>query len=124
MYLTAMLVYHTSIYLSRDFLRFCELHNTSRLDISRFDHSAQKENQPPEATGFSLQILLAVETLVEALDTSAGINQLLLAREERVALGADFNLDVLLRRKNLDDIAAVAGDRGLLAYRMDAFLCH
>jgi hypothetical protein len=41
-----------------------------------------------------------------------------------VALGADFNLDVLLRGKNLDHIAAVAGDSGLFAVRMDAFSCH
>ena len=66
----------------------------------------------------------SVEALVEALDASAGIDQLLLAREERVALGADFNLDVLLRGKHLDDVAAVAGDRGLFAVRMDAFSCH
>ena len=68
--------------------------------------------------------LASVETLVEALDASAGIDQLLLAREERVALGADFNLDVLFGGEHLDDVAAVAGDRGLLAIRMDAFLCH
>ena len=66
--------------------------------------------------------LTAVETLVETLNTSTGINQLLLAREERVALGADFNGDILLRGKNLHNIAAVAGDGGLFAYGMDAFL--
>ena len=66
----------------------------------------------------------SVEALVEALDTSAGIDQLLLAREERVALGADFNLDVLLGGEHLDHVAAVAGDGGLFAFRMDAFLCH
>ena len=71
-----------------------------------------------------MQTLASVEALVEALDASAGIDQLLLAREERVALGADFNLDVLLGGEHLDDVAAVAGDRGFLAVRMDAFLCH
>ena len=72
----------------------------------------------------SEQTLASVETLVEALDASAGIDQLLLAREERVALRADFNLDILFGRQNLDHVAAVAGDGGLFAYRMDAFLCH
>ena len=66
----------------------------------------------------------SVETLVEALDASAGIDQLLLTREERVALGADINLNVLFGGKNLDHIAAVAGDGGLFAGRMDAFSCH
>ena len=65
-----------------------------------------------------------VEALVEPLDTSAGIDQLLLAREERVALRADFNLDVLLGGHDLDHIAAVTSDGGLFANRMDAFLCH
>ena len=77
-----------------------------------------------EPTVFCLQRLAAVETLVEALDASAGIDQLLLAREERVALGADFNLDVLLGGEHLDHVAAVAGDGGLLALRMQTFLCH
>ena len=66
----------------------------------------------------------SVEALVEALDTSAGIDQLLLAREERVALRADFNLNVLFGREHFDHIAAVAGDGSFLAVRMDAFLCH
>ena len=83
-----------------------------------------------KAAGKKSRLLLSpvrsasVETLVEALDTAAGIDQLLLAREERVALGADFNLDVLFGGEHLDDVAAVAGDRGFLAIRMDAFLCH
>ena len=34
----------------------------------------------------------------EALDTASGIHQLLLASEERVARGADFNVDVALVR--------------------------
>lgn len=66
--------------------------------------------------------LTAVETLVEALDASTGVDQLLLTGKERVALGTNFNSDVLLRGKNLDDITAVAGNGGLFAYGMDAFL--
>ncbi len=66
--------------------------------------------------------LTAVETLVEALDASAGVDQLLLTGKERVALGTNFNSDVLLRGKNLDNITAVAGNGGLFAYGMDAFL--
>lgn len=66
--------------------------------------------------------LTAVETLVEALDASTGVDQLLLTGKERVALGTNFNSDVLLRGKNLDNITAVAGNGGLFAYGMDAFL--
>ena len=39
-----------------------------------------------------------------------------------MALGTNFNSDVLLRGKNLDHITAVAGNGGLFAYGMDAFL--
>ena len=35
---------------------------------------------------------------VEALDTASGVEYLLLAREERVAVGADFNVNVALVR--------------------------
>ena len=43
-----------------------------------------------------MDLLLQAETLVEAINTSTGVNQLLLAGIERVALGADFNANVLL----------------------------
>ena len=33
-------------------------------------------------------------TLAETLDTAGGVNQLLLSREERVATGADFHVNV------------------------------
>ena len=60
--------------------------------------------------------------LLEAIDTAAGVNQLLLAGEERVALGADFNAQLLLGRARLEGIAADAGHGRLLILRMDAFL--
>ena len=40
--------------------------------------------------------LLQAVFLVETVDTSTGVNKLLLAGVERVTLGANFNLDVLL----------------------------
>ncbi len=84
---------------------------------------AQK-NTAGHADCVSVPESASVETLVETLNTSAGINQLLLAREERVALGTNFNLDVLFGGEHLDHVAAVAGDGGLLTYRMDVLLCH
>ena len=44
----------------------------------------------------NLCVLLQAEALVEAINTSTGVNQLLLAGIERVALGANFHTNVLL----------------------------
>ncbi len=51
--------------------------------------------------------------LAEALDTARGVNQLLFSREERVATGADFHVDVaFVRRPGLERTPArtVHGD--------------
>ena len=45
-----------------------------------------------------LRVLLQAKPLVEPINTSTGVNQLLLAGIERVALGADLNTNVLLGR--------------------------
>ena len=66
--------------------------------------------------------LLNAESLVETVNTSTGVNQLLLAGIERVALGADFNLDVLLGGTGRKDVATSTTDRGLFVSGMDAFL--
>ena len=66
--------------------------------------------------------LLQAEALVEAINTSTGVNQLLLAGIERVALGADFNTNVLLGRTSGKDIAACTADSGLFVLGMDTFL--
>ena len=65
-------------------------------------------------------LLIQIETLLEAINTSAGVYQLLLAREEGVALGANVNDDILLGGAGLNDIAAGTADRGLLVLGMDA----
>ena len=67
-------------------------------------------------------ILLQAKTLVEAIDTSTGVNQLLLAGIERVALGADFNTDVLLGGAGGKGVTTSAADGGLLVVGMDTFL--
>ena len=66
--------------------------------------------------------LLQAETLVEAIDTSTGVNQLLLAGIERVALGADFNTNLLLGGAGGESVATGATDRGLFVLGMDTFL--
>jgi hypothetical protein len=66
------------------------------------------------------ELLIQIETLLEAINTSAGVYQLLLTREEGVALGANVNDDILLSGAGLNDIAAGTADRGLLVLGMDA----
>ena len=66
--------------------------------------------------------LLQAKTLVEAINTSTGVNQLLLAGIERVALGADFNTNVLLGRTSGKSVATGTADRGLFVLGMDTFL--
>ena len=68
-----------------------------------------------------LVILLDTESLVETVNTSTGVNQLLLAGIERVALGADFDLDVLLGRTGSKNVTTSTTDGGLFIVRMDAF---
>ena len=68
------------------------------------------------------KLFIHTETLLESVNASAGINQLLLAGIERVALGADLNTNVLLGRTSGKDIAARAADGGLFVLGMDTFL--
>ena len=72
------------------------------------------------AHGFAL--LLQAKSLIEPINTSTGVNQLLLAGIERVALGADFNTNILLGGAAGKDVAASAPDRGLFVIGMDTFL--
>ena len=58
--------------------------------------------------------------LIKLINTTAGINELLLAGVEGVALGADFNGDALTGGAVLDNCAACALDNGGLVIGMDA----
>ena len=66
--------------------------------------------------------LLQAELLVEAFNTTASVNQLLLAGIERVTLGADFNSDILLSRPGLEHGTTSAANGGLLIIGMDSLL--
>ena len=70
----------------------------------------------------ALSRLLQIESLVEPINTSTGVNQLLLAGVERVALGADFNSDVLLGGTGRKDVATGTANRGLVVFGMESFL--
>ena len=65
------------------------------------------------------KLFLHTETLLETVNTAAYINKLLLTGKERMALGANFNTDILLGRAGLDHVTASAGNGGLLILRMD-----
>src|SRR3569623_1783643 len=67
---------------------------------------------------------LGAVLLVEALDAAGGVDELLLARVERVAGRTDVNHEVPARRVGLDLVAAGAGNLGLFVNRMNAFLSH
>ena len=78
--------------------------------------------KPAPTSGAGLCKLLQTVFLVETVNTSTSINQLLLAGIERVALGADFNFDVLFGGTGLDDFTTCASDRSLFVLGMDTFL--
>ena len=67
------------------------------------------------------QFLLQTKSLVETINTSTGVDQLLLAGVERVALGADLNADVLLGGTGRKDVATGTADGSLFVVGMDAF---
>ena len=64
--------------------------------------------------------LLDAVLLVELINAAAGVNELLLAGVEGMALGADFNCDALTGGAGLDGCAASALDNGGLIIGMDA----
>ena len=68
------------------------------------------------------QLLVQVESSLEAVNTSAGINELLLTGKERVALGADFYRDILLGGSGLIYSTTSTANGSRLVIRMDSFL--
>lgn len=68
------------------------------------------------------KLLAQTELLVEAADTSTGIDHLLLTSEEGVALSADFDTDILLGGAGGIHSTTGAADGGLLVVRMDSCL--
>ena len=84
--------------------------------------SGKKKKSPHHGTVVRTSFLLQAKTLIEPINPSTGVNQLLLAGIERVALGADLNTNVLLGRTGGKDIAAGTADGGLFVLGMDTFL--
>src|SRR5581483_11885921 len=70
----------------------------------------------------ALGALGALEPALEALDPSAGVHELLLARVEGVALGADLDVQLRLGRMDLERVPAGARHRGEHIFGMDTGL--
>ena len=69
-----------------------------------------------------MQILqLHAVALLETIDASAAVNQLLLSGVEGMALGADIHAQLLLGGTGLEGLAANAADDSLAVIRMDLF---
>src|SRR5581483_2226064 len=70
----------------------------------------------------ALRALGALEPALEALDPSTGVHELLLARIEGVALGADLDVQLGLGRMDLERVPAGARHRGEHVIGMDTGL--
>ena len=64
---------------------------------------------------------LHAKALLEAIDTAAALNGLLFAGVERMALGADFDLQLGLGGTGLERCTAHAANDGLTILGMDLF---
>ena len=80
------------------------------------------KKSPHYANAVRTLLLLQAKALIEPINASTSVNQLLLAGVERVALGADFNANVLLGRTSGKDIAAGTANGSLFVIGMDTFL--
>ena len=66
--------------------------------------------------------LFNVEALLETVNTSARVNQLLLAGIERMALGTDIHLHLFLGRAGFKSFTAYAANHALTILGMNIFL--
>ena len=71
---------------------------------------------------YVLIFLFHIETLLEAINTSASVNELLLPGVERMALGADINLHLFLGGAGLKCFTAYAANDAFAVLGMDVFL--
>lgn len=80
----------------------------------------QKRSKVKTLDRLFANLLAKIEPPVEAIHAAAGVHQLLLARKERMALGADFHPDLRLGGTGLDDIAAGAANHRRSILGMDS----
>src|SRR6266404_3067215 len=71
--------------------------------------------------GYRLSSRLLAITPIETIHASRRVNQLLLARKKRMASRANLNVQITFaRRARLKSLAASAGHRDFLIFRMDS----
>ena len=70
---------------------------------------------------FTCVLFVNAVLLVELIDTSVSSCRFLLSCVERMAFGADLNVDVLFSRTCYESVSAVAGYSCLMVIRMDSF---
>ena len=93
--------------------------------LSEIHHIKQNPFRKPKGISLAfIALLLQAELLIELINASAAVDKLLLTCEERVALGADFYLDVLLGRTGLDHITAGALNGSRLIIGMNTLFHH
>ena len=85
------------------------------------------KNKPKRTANFSavpsqVNLLIEIVLSVERFNTSAGLCSFLLACVERMALGANFYVNVLLCGTYCKRISAVTGHCCLIILRMNCFL--
>ena len=71
---------------------------------------------------YALRLLFHIEPLLEAINASASVNQLLFTGVERMALGADINLHLFLGGAGLKCFTAYAANDAFAVLGMDVFL--
>ena len=77
----------------------------------------------PSGVRSAIKLLAGLgKTALEALDAATGIDQLLLAGVERMALAANFDVDLRLGVTGVNHVAAGASDGAVHIVRMDALL--
>ena len=86
-----------------------------------YERKKPEKSKRAPLKGALLNGLFHVETLLEAVNASAGIDQLLLAGVEGMALGANFDLQFTLHGTSLKRLTAHATDDGLAIFGMDLF---
>lgn len=83
------------------------------------DFSALESNS---LNPYSDSVVTHIIAFLESVNTSAGIDKLLLTCEERVAVGADIDSEVVARRASLERCAASALNNDGLIVGMDSLL--
>ena len=101
-------------------------------NLTVFSHFLRKKRtnglfKPPapfNTLGLLLKVRLSVDavTLLEAVYTSAGVYQLLPAGVERMALGANFDLELALYGTGLEGLTASATNDALTVIGVDILL--